>query len=214
MQVGNGQQLHIANTSQGFLPTPYRKLHLPHILHVPKLSHNFLSIHKLTNDNSCYVLLDSHGYAIKDSRTNMIILYGPNRHGLYPISSSSSFKSRSSAARALLASTQVSSLWHQRLEHPSATTHSRLASSFSSITSPILHHCTACAQAKCTRLPFLLSTTTSTKCLELIHSDVWGPSPFLSMKSYRYYVIFVDDFSRYSWIYPLHNKSEVCSVFL
>ncbi|XP_072147998.1 uncharacterized protein [Setaria viridis] len=49
--------------------------------------------------------------------------------------------------------------------------------------------------------------------LALIHSDVWGPAP-TSVGRFTYYVSFIDDFSRYTWIYLLKNKSDVFDVFL
>ena len=48
--------------------------------------------------------------------------------------------------------------------------------------------------------------------LELIHSDVWGPA-IASSGGYKYYVSFVDDYSRFSWIYLLKHKSDVEQVF-
>lgn len=53
----------------------------------------------------------------------------------------------------------------------------------------------------------------STRPLERIHCDLWGPSPVLSSQGFRYYVIFVDNFSRFTWFYPLKLKSDFVSVF-
>ena len=47
-----------------------------------------------------------------------------------------------------------------------------------------------------------------------IHCDLWGPAPVESSQHMKYYVIFVDDHSRYTWIYPLKKKSEFFEVFL
>jgi transposase InsO family protein len=49
---------------------------------------------------------------------------------------------------------------------------------------------------------------------ELVHSDVWGPAPIILYNDYRYYVIFIDDFSKTTWLYLMKNKSEVFSHFL
>jgi len=38
---------------------------------------------------------------------------------------------------------------------------------------------------------------------ELVHSDVWGPNRVPSSKSFRYFLIFVDDFARMTWLYLL-----------
>jgi hypothetical protein len=49
--------------------------------------------------------------------------------------------------------------------------------------------------------------------LELIHSDVWT-SPVPSVSGYKYHVIFIDDFSIFTWIYPMHKKSKVFTNFV
>lgn len=48
--------------------------------------------------------------------------------------------------------------------------------------------------------------------LELIFSDVWGPAPD-SVGRKRYYVSFIDDFSKFTWIYLLRHKYEVFKCF-
>ncbi|KAI0519459.1 hypothetical protein KFK09_006907 [Dendrobium nobile] len=170
VQVENGQQLPIAHTGQGLLPTPSRKLQLPKILHVPNLSHNLLYIHKLTNDNSCFVLLDANDFSIKDSRTNKLLLHRPNHHGLYPIKLSTTPSSIRSTI-ALLTTSSSSNIWHQRLGHPSTSTFRLLSTALSTSISIASSHCNTCAKAKCTRLSFSVSTTISKQCLEFIQSD-------------------------------------------
>jgi histone deacetylase 1/2 len=49
--------------------------------------------------------------------------------------------------------------------------------------------------------------------LELIFSDVWGPTPLFSSDGYRYFVIFVDVYTKYVCYYPLIAKSDVYFVF-
>ena len=38
--------------------------------------------------------------------------------------------------------------------------------------------------------------------------------PIQSISGYKYYVIFIDDFSRFTWIYPMHRKYEVLTKFV
>lgn len=57
------------------------------------------------------------------------------------------------------------------------------------------------------------SESVSSKPLEKVHCDLWGPSPVVSSQGFKYYVISVDIYSRFTWFYPLKCKSEFFSVF-
>jgi histone deacetylase 1/2 len=109
----------------------------------------------------------------------------------------------------------TSQRWHQRLGNPSNNVvqnivrTNELSSSPSDNTSLV---CDACQRAKSHQLPYSLSSRVSTVPLELIHSDVWGPAS-VSSGRYKYIVSFVDDYSRFCWIYLLKHKSYVEQVF-
>ena len=49
--------------------------------------------------------------------------------------------------------------------------------------------------------------------LDLIHSDVVGPMPTKPINGCRYFLTFIDDCSRYSWVYFMKQKSEVFETF-
>ena len=69
-------------------------------------------------------------------------------------------------------------------------------------------------QGKSHSLPFSSSDRQSSRLLELVHCDIWVPSPIPLCSGFLFFVIFVDDYSRYTWLYPLVNKSEVVSCFI
>ena len=46
---------------------------------------------------------------------------------------------------------------------------------------------------------------------ELVNSDVWGPYPVLSPTGFKYFVTFVNDFSRVNWFYLMKSRSELFS---
>ena len=99
-------------------------------------------------------------------------------------------------------------MWHQRLAHPSPPILSTL---FPNLGNDAIA-CETCHLSKATRLPFNSSLSRASKCFELVHSDVWGPTNE-SFDGYKYFVIFVDDFSRVTWLYLLKSKNEVMEVF-
>ena len=70
-----------------------------------------------------------------------------------------------------------------------------------------------CQFGKQTGLPFNNSVSHALSPFDLIHSDVWGPSPITTLGGSRYFVIFVDDFSRYTWIYLFKNRFELYQIY-
>jgi hypothetical protein len=73
--------------------------------------------------------------------------------------------------------------------------------------------CDSCQLGKSKKQPSHASNRISHQPLDLIHSDIWT-SPVQSISGYKYYVIFVDDWSRFTWLYPLHHKSDVFANFV
>jgi histone deacetylase 1/2 len=67
---------------------------------------------------------------------------------------------------------------------------------------------------KAHRLHSPMSHTVYTTPLELVYSDLWGPSPSPSKLGYHYYISFVDAYSKFTWIYLLKSKSDALVVFI
>jgi hypothetical protein len=64
--VGNRARHTIENTGSSTLYSPLSKFHLKQILHCPNASTNLLSIQRLCQDNSCYFILTSYYFFVKD----------------------------------------------------------------------------------------------------------------------------------------------------
>jgi histone deacetylase 1/2 len=73
--------------------------------------------------------------------------------------------------------------------------------------------CDACQQGKSHQLPFSLSSHVTNAPLELIYSDVWGPTQ-TSVSGHNYYVSFVDVYICFTWLYLIKHKSGVFDVFV
>ena len=63
------------------------------------------------------------------------------------------------------------------------------------------------------QLPFPKSDFQASKPLELIHSNVWGPATITSVNDFQYYVIFVYEYSKFTWLYLLKFKLDVFDIF-
>jgi hypothetical protein len=105
--------------------------------------------------------------------------------------------------------------WHQCLGHLSMVIVQRVLDdnkiAFShEASSTIL--CDASQCAKSHQLLFPKSSSLSKSPLELVFSDVWGATPS-SVGKNKYYVSSIDDYSKFTWIYLLKNRSEVFAKF-
>jgi hypothetical protein len=118
--------------------------------------------------------------------------------------------------QALIGERTTSHCWHKQLGHPVLRIVKLVLSKFQLTISNCkpLQPCIAYPQAKGHQLLFSISTSKICNPLELLYSDVWGPSPTLSTNGNRYYVSFMDALTRFTWIYPIQSKYDVMSVFI
>ena len=110
-------------------------------------------------------------------------------------------------------------LWHKRLGHASVQVIKSAqnlveGADLSQVT--VTDTCEPCIKGKMARKPFSgesKSHKQTTRPLELIHSDVCGPMQNKSIGGSFYFVTFIDDFSRYAFVYFMREKSEVFARF-
>jgi hypothetical protein len=211
-----GDQIHMASEAgmdishigHAVVNTPHRPIQLNNILYVPRGRKNLISIHRLTIDNSIFIELHPFFFLIKDQKTRRILLKGKCVDGIYPLPLDE-IKQACSATRVSI------NTWHNRLGHASnrvveqVIRRNNLLSSQESINRSV---CDACQQAKSHQLPYSSLMSASKFPLELVYSDVWGPTPE-SVGRMKYYVSFIDDFSKFTWIYLIKFKSEVFQKF-
>lgn len=58
------------------------------------------------------------------------------------------------------------------------------------------------------------SNSIYSKSLDLVHSNLWAPTPITSSFGFSYYIHFIDSFSTFSWLYLLKHKSNAFQAFL
>ena len=100
---------------------------------------------------------------------------------------------------------------HCRLGHPFLPLLKKLYPQFSSLSSL---NCESCQYAKLHRVHLCPKVNKRASApFELIHYDIWGPCPVLSPIGFKYFVTFLDDFSRVTWFYLMKSCSEIFSHF-
>jgi hypothetical protein len=200
---------------KGFGSTSFRFqsgniFHIDEILYVPGLKKNLISVPIL--ESKGYSVAFSKGKALMWSSNEDIstpITIGTRESGLYKISGQ--------VVQDLVHETvNPYELWHRRFGHLNYNALPGLQKMVTGMPVFSFEHdsvCKGCSLSKNTKKPYPLSNRKSNGILDLIHSDLCGPMTAPSMNGCIYYIIFIDDFSRKTWIYFLKTKDESFSRF-
>ncbi|GJW35946.1 retrovirus-related pol polyprotein from transposon TNT 1-94 [Tanacetum coccineum] len=189
----------------------HNSLTIHDVNHVENLGFNLLSIGQIC-DKKCKVLFSETGSEIiKDGIT---IGRGIRKNGLYIMKIGNSLKD----SLCLTSIDVTSTLWHRRLGHANMRLIQSLSSKELVRNLPKLkfeiHFYDAGnvgKQVHTSHKPKNIVSTT--KCLELLHMDLFGPSAVQSYGGNFYTLVIVDDYSRYTWTRFLKHKSEAFDHF-
>jgi transposase InsO family protein len=180
------------------------------VLYVPGLTKNLLSISALEKKGFRVAFIDGEVLMwAKGETMKEAIVIGKEEGGLYKL------KGHSEAAMTH-AIENPCELWHRRLAHINYKALPYVCKAVTGLPELKVDHegvCNGCAQGKNIKNPFPKRDNKAEGVLELIHSDVCGPMPSSSISGYVYYVSFIDDYSRKTWVYFLKSKDEVFSKF-
>ena len=169
-------------------------------------------------DNNCAINFSGNGCVVQDQVTREPITKGPKVGRLFPLFLPVPDFSPLSSIKSFACNnvSDLSMVWHRRLGHPNTQILSHVLNSDlpgNKDRYSLSLECDSCKLGKSKTLPFPLHASRASHCFDLIHSDVWGPSPISSYEKFKYYVTFIDDHSRFTWVYFLRSKSEVFRTF-
>ncbi|KAL6334618.1 hypothetical protein AAG906_019470 [Vitis piasezkii] len=176
------------------LPNGYVWL-LEKVRHIPDLMRNLIFVGQLDDERHAILFVGGTWKVTKEAR----VLARRKKIGtLY----------MTSCPRDTIAVADAStdtSLWHRRLGHMSEKWMKMLLSKgkLPKLKSIDFDMCESC----------ILGKTPKAEKLELVHTDLWGPSSVTSLGGSRYYITFIDDSSRKVGVYFLKNKSDVFETF-
>lgn len=181
------------------------------VQYIPGICANLISLGQLYRQGNS-VAFNNNGCAIYDGTRQLIATASMigNMYKLDLVPADKCFATQSDKMSKHL-------LWHRRLGHPGHDKMRRLYTglaegidSMSTTNEP----CDVCAKGKQTRRPFGNAGNRANQLLELVHSDVCGPMQTASLGGAKYFLLFIDDFSRMTFVYFLRAKSEVVDRFV
>lgn len=162
---------------------------------------------QLTKSLQCSVTFSPTSCIFQDLRTKKTIGSGHEKDGLYYLDPGEPPTSVPTALSATVSPLQ----WHYRLGHPSLA---KLRAVIPTLSPISVLECEACQLGKHHRSSFSSSSVRQTESFAAVHTDIWGPSRTPSLNGYCYFVIFVFDYSRMTWIFLMKNRSELPNVVL
>ena len=182
---------------------PLPSILLTSVPYVSDCPFNMISISKLTHDLNCLITFSDNSVTLQDRGTGKTIGIGREFQILFHLSSPSS--------STVCASMDTPLLIHSHLGHPNISKFQIMVPRFSNLSSI---ECESCQLGKHTRVPFPRRLDQRTKShFELVHTDVWGPSQIESTLWFQYFVTFIDDYSRCTWLFLMKNRVELFSIF-
>jgi transposase InsO family protein len=109
-------------------------------------------------------------------------------------------------------------LWHRRLGHISfdnliKSNKKEAVRDLPKIIKPSNPICKPCQMWKHTKVRFKTKEHSSSRPLELVHSDLYGPTRTKSLHGEHYFMLVIDDYTRMTWVYLLKDKSKSFEKF-
>lgn len=189
------------------------KVTLDNVLYVPDLDSNLLSVQSCT-EKGYVVTFKNDICSIKKGNTTVAdtkIDDGLYRMKINPVNE----KAFNSEILPVCKNVNCILKWHQRLGHRNLESIKKIQRNDLALGITINNcshntECSSCIKAKLTEKSFPKQTTYRSKNpLDLIYTDVCGPAETESLGSKRYFVTFIDDFSRCTQVYFISSKDEV-----
>ncbi|CAN1852228.1 Retrovirus-related Pol polyprotein from transposon RE2, partial [Linum perenne] len=194
-------------------------IELFHVLFVPTLHCNLISISQITRDLNCKVVFSSDRCSMQEECSGRTIGTGRLQEDLFIIKGCTGAVEPSERRRRALATSSTDSidsqvmLWHSRLGHPSFGYLERLLPKLFQNKSSKDFQCETCQLAKHTRSVYSGVNYRPTQPFVVIHSDIWGPTRVKNVNGARWFITFIDDHTRLTWTFLMKEKSETSDMF-
>jgi transposase InsO family protein len=194
--------------------------HFNDVLCVPSLSCNLLSVYQITHSGEGKTVeFSPHQVVIKDLKYPKHVLATGIVDDITRLYKFDNFGSSSFSSIFVAHSDDLRKLWHERFGHLNYRSLQQLCNQQMVTGLPLVSCrdgvCVGCVLGKHHRDNFdKRASWHASGPLQLVHSDLCGPLSSPSFSGCKYFLTFIDDFSRRTWVYFLKLKSEVFDKFL
>ncbi|KAI3493456.1 hypothetical protein L1887_41848 [Cichorium endivia] len=183
------------------------------------LKHNLVSISQLVVGTGNAVTFNNQGSTITKEATQEVLLKSERKGSMFPLNLKP-ITGGQSLCLLSKANSDVSWLWHRRLAYLNFKDLNKLVSMDLVRGMPALKFdndslCSACEHGKQTkqRHPTVINPKI-TEPLSLLYVDLCGPSAVESIGKKKYILVIVDDYSRFTWVLFLRNKSDAAEEII
>jgi len=192
--------------------TSGKTISLSDVLYVPSLRRNLI-FGSLLNRAGLKLVFEADKVVI--TKNGELVGKGYQADDLFVLNTISVASNNMSSVASVYIDEYVN-LWHGRLGHVNVNSIKKLRDMnlINVLDINQFSKCPICIEAKYAKKPFKHVTNRSTELLELVHSDLADFKNSVSRGGKRYYVTFIDDFSRYIKVYLLNSKDEAETMFL
>ena len=188
---------------------------LSNVLLVDALKFNLLSVSQLC-DLGYKCSFTSKSFEVTSEDESVCIFKGFRHESLYLVDFSSS---HAKLTTCLFSKSSLGWLWHRRLAHVGMKQLNRLVKhdlveGLKDVKFEKDKLCSACQAGKQVSNSHPNKSAMSTsRPLDLLHMDLFGPTTYRSIGGNCYCLVIVDDYSRYTWVFFLHDKADTCDTF-
>jgi hypothetical protein len=194
--------------------------HFNDVLCVPSVSCNLLLVYQITySGEGKTVEFSPHHLVIKDLKDPKHVLATEIVDDITRLYKFENFGSSSFSSVFVSHSDELRKLWHEWFSHLNYHSLQQLCNQQMVIGFPLVSCrdgvCAGCVIDKHHRYSFDKCASWYTLGpLQLVHSDLCGPLSSPSFSGCKYFLTFIDGFSRHTWVYFLKLKSKVFDKFL
>jgi hypothetical protein len=197
-----------------------RNGHFNDVLCVPSISCNLLSVYQITHSGEGKTIeFSPHQVVIKDLKYHKHVLATRIVDDITRLYKFDNFGSSSFSSVFVAHSDDLRKLWHEQFGHLNYFSLQQLCNQHMVTGLPLVSCidgvCASCVPGKHHRDSFdKCASWHASGPLQLVHSDLCGPLSSPSFSRCKYFLTFIDEFSRRTWVYFLKLKSKVFDKFL